>query len=142
MPSYSAARVSVNFSGVQITGFGPDTFVNIEYNSDLWTLSMGADGEGIRSQSSDLSAKITITLQASSTANLILMAALAAGVAGAPSAFPLVIIDGATLTTHMSEGAWVMKPPTKVYAKESSPVEWVLECVKLVPVMGMSIESP
>lgn len=128
---------------VQITGFADGTFVNIEYNADLWTLQMGADGEGVRSKMNDLSAKITLTLMSSSLGNAALMAALAAGLAGgAGSALPLIISDGATLTTHSAEGAWVQKVPAKAYAKEHTPVEWVLETNRLIPVMGTSIETP
>lgn len=142
MPAYDASKVAMNYSGVQISGFGPDTFVSIEYNSDTWTLVVGADGEGVRAKSSDLSAKITITLMESSLGNEVFMAALAAGMAGAPSAFPLIIVDGATLTSHASEGAWVVKPPNKVYSKEGERIEWMLECVKLIPFMGTSLDRP
>lgn len=84
---YSAKDVSVNItkadSGValRVTGWAKDSFLDITYNSPAQDLEIGADGTGVRSQSSDQSAKITLRLLQNSLAHKELQKMLAADLA-------------------------------------------------------------
>jgi hypothetical protein len=72
MSTYSAKQVYITYSGVQLTGYAPDTFCNIERNTDDWKPVVGAGGEYVRSQSNDTSAKSTIKLLLGSLSNSVL----------------------------------------------------------------------
>src|SRR5688572_21141371 len=97
-----------------IEGFAEGTHVNIEYVNDLYTLKVGADGEGMYTKSNDLSATVTLTLMPGSAGNVILQSLFAADVIGNLGLFPLVITDPSTATRHVAKAARIMKAPTVV----------------------------
>ncbi len=142
MPSYNSRDVDVIFGGLRLSGWAPDTFCDIEYENDSWSLTIGADGEGIRSRSNDLSAKVTLRLLPSSDANTKLHAQWMADQASGRATVPLVILHVPDGTSHTSDGCWVMKPPKKTYAAKSEPLEWVIQAYRLFPTYGFSTEKP
>lgn len=76
LPVYSSADVKVAWAGVDLEGLAPDSFVSFSYNSDLTDEETGADGQQMISISPDKSGTCTISLQQTSTANLILSGVL------------------------------------------------------------------
>lgn len=136
--SYDVKKVMVLLGGAIVNGFAKDSAIKIEFNSDTWTLSKGADGEAARSKSNDQSAKITLTLMPGSVANTILAQAAAADRATGLGVLPIEITDLTTGTTHTSLGAWVMKSPAVNYQQQVSPKEWILECADLTELHGFA----
>lgn len=138
MPKYDAKEVSVQVAGQLLTGFADGDFVSIVYNADIWTTTVGADGEGVQSKSNDRSAQITITVLPTSPVNAILSGLLEDGVTKVP--VPLSVIDPNTNSSHVTEGARIKKVPDKAYGKEASPIAWVFETIRLIPFIGGSTE--
>ncbi|MBI4815179.1 MAG: DUF3277 family protein [Deltaproteobacteria bacterium] len=136
---YDPKDVKVTFGPALIMGFGPDTFVSIEYSNDAFAMAVGADGEVVRSKSNDQSAVVTLTLMAGSSGNAVLSAALNADVAEGLGVFPLAIVDLSTGTTHFGKEAWVVKDPKTDYAKESQPKEWRLAVAKMQSGHGVAL---
>lgn len=142
MAHYDPKEVTLLVGPAIISGYADDTFINIEYDEDTYTLMTGCDGETIRSRSHVRSAKITISLMPSSIANTILMAYHVADLAGNAGAVTLAIRDGSNNTIHSSEGVWVEKTPGREYGKEAKAVQWVLRAARLETVFGFSLEAP
>jgi len=138
LTTYAGDEVLCTFGPVIMTGFGPDDFVSIERNSDSFSLQVGADGESTRSKSNDRSARITVTLMQSSSANAALATLLAAdeNAPGGASVLPLQIKDSSGFSLHAAEKAWIVKPPVSAYGKESGTREWVFETPNLVDSPG------
>lgn len=134
--TYDPSLVTLMFHGVLIDGFAAETFVNIEYDADLWTKVVGADGRGAWAKSNDLSATVTIRLMPGSLSNAFMQSRLAADVAFNIGFGPISIVDPSTVTSHTGISSRIMKPPTKVYAATIEALEWVVGVLELVPVNG------
>lgn len=134
--SYAAKTVSFVIDGVLITGYARDSFVDITYNSPAVELEVGADGQGIRSLTSDNSAKITLRLLQNSAGSKKLDAIRNADRASAEGVVALVINDSSNGTKHSAAQTWIMKPPKKSYHGKAQAVEWELETDNLEAVFS------
>lgn len=131
--SYSAKAVSVILGAVRVTGWAKDSLIDITYNSAFQDLEVGADGTGIRSQSNDNSAKVTLRLLQNSPANKTLTQMLHKDLADNDSIVSLEIKDPSNGTKHTASGCWVMKAPKKSYHGKAIALEWELETDDLSP---------
>lgn len=136
---YDPAEVHFVFGGVLIDGYADGSFLNVEFNVDLFTLLVGADGCATRSKSNNRSARITCMLMPGSTGNLKLNAALAADKAGGLGVLPALLTDLSTGTTFATEGMWVVKDPGYDFQTEAQPKEWVLETDNLESLHGAAV---
>jgi len=134
--TYRASEVSISFGGAVISGYGDSTFVSLSYNNDFFSLTKGADGEGLRSSSEDLSARITITLMQGSISNDVLSGFLLADVNGDVGGLPFLLKDASGRMLFSSSSAWIVKFPDVERGKEGSMVEWVLETNSLNGFIG------
>lgn len=140
MTTYDPKQVLLTVGGAIIDGYAPGTFINVEQQADMWSMQVGASGEGQFSKSNDESALITITLMPGSIGNAILESMRQADLIGNLGARPLTISDPSTLTQHIATSARVMRSPTRVYSTEAQGVEWVLGTLNLKTVHGASPE--
>lgn len=134
--TYNPKEVSVIVSGYIIGGFADGTFVNVERNNDSWTLSVGADGEGTRSKSSDRSGRITITLNQSSASNDVLSALELTDDATGTGTFAFLVKDNFGTSLFAADTAWIVKPAAAPYGKESDNREWIIETDNLRSFIG------
>lgn len=139
MLTFDPKNVNLIYGGARIDGYADGTFIKVEYNDDRYKLTMGADGLGARSRSNDKSAKITITLMPNSIGNKILDAAAKLDDASNAGSLPLALTDLANGDLFISPGAWVMKDPGREIAKETQPIEWVLETDSLSSAHGAAL---
>lgn len=114
-------------------GIASGTFVNIEFESDLYEDDAGSDGEVMRVRTNDKRANITFTLQITSEANTLLSAlynldALAENGAGVGV---LLIEDLLGGSRFFAEHAWIKKFPSVEYGNEPKTVEWEVRAAKL-----------
>lgn len=128
LKKYDPKAVSVIFGG-PITGFADGTFVSVEFDEDLFTKVVGADGEACRSKTNNLGARVTITLLQSSTSNTFLSAALNTDLNSplGDGIVPFFLKDLSGNTLMSAENAWVVKPATVEYGREVANREWVIE---------------
>lgn len=136
---YDPKEVSLIFGGALITGYAEGSFINVEYNGDLFTLQVGTDGEATRSKSNNNSARVTVTLMPGATGNALLNAAFQADKAGGAGAVPLAITDPSTASVFGAEGAWVTKDPGRDFQTEGQPIEWVIETDNLQSFYGAAV---
>jgi hypothetical protein len=134
--TYRASEVSVSFGGAVISGYGDGTFLSISYNNDFFSLSKGADGEGLRSSSEDLSARVTLTLMQGSSSNDVLSGFFQADINGDTGGVPFLVKDASGRMLFSSASMWIVKFPDVERGKEGSMVEWVLETNALQGFIG------
>jgi hypothetical protein len=137
---YDPKLVICTVGGVLINGWAEDSFIEIEYDEDLWSKQIGADGYGIFSKSNNLSATVTVKLMPGAYGNTVLSARLMMDISPLSAGFfPFEVIDRATATTHTSLRSRIMKPPSKTYSKTAEALEWTIGCLELITLHGMNI---
>ncbi len=72
LPTYSAREVQVAWGGAILEGFSADNIVNLMYNTDLTTETIGADGFLATSVTPDRSGTVTIELMQTSKSTRLL----------------------------------------------------------------------
>lgn len=140
--TYDPARVLLTIGGAIIEGYAPDTFLDIEYNAEDWTLYVGIDGETALGGSSDQSATLTLRLMPGSNGNAHLQDIMAkdrfrTGDRRSPRpSTSLSLSDPATKTTYTSTSCRILKAPRQAFSTEANPLEWKLLCPELVVARG------
>jgi len=136
--TYDPKQVATVFSGHLITGFAPGTFVNVEYNEDSFSLSVGAAGDACRAKSNNRSARVTVTLMQSSLSNTILSGFHNADVnsPAGDGVAPMLVKDASGTSLHSAENAWIVKPAPSEFAQEPSTREWVFETDVMISNVG------
>ena len=123
---YSAANVIATYGGHTMRGFaGGDDVIQVTRREDAVDLSIGVQGDGVFSQSTDMSGTITITLQAGSATNEFLSGKARAGELGALFVAPLVITEIGTDTKTTADKCVIQKVPDLSRGATAGEVEWV-----------------
>jgi len=142
MATYDPKDLSVIVGGIPITGFAPGSFVTITYDEDSWALSVGPDGEAVRSKSNVKSATVELSLMHGAIANQVLSGFRVADEATNAGLVPLQILDRGTGTLHSAEAAWVQKQPDMDYQPEAQPIGWTLRTASMDQNIGFSASLP
>lgn len=138
LKKYDPSQVTVIFAGIPISGFAEGTFVSAERNEDSFSLYVGADGEVTRAKSNNKSGRVTFTLAQSSLSNDALSAIATVdelSPAGDGIA-PLLVKDLSGRTIVSALEAWIVKPATSEFGRETSEREWILESGDLTMFVG------
>lgn len=133
LKTYAADEVSMIAGPIMVTGLAENTFVKAVFNEDSFKLLTGADGEGVRSKSSNRSGRVTFTTLQSSQANDALSALHNLDVAtpGGAGIVPLLIKDNSGRTLISAEKAWLVKHADVEFAREAGNREWTFETNEL-----------
>jgi hypothetical protein len=114
-----------------VTGFGPDTFVNVDRNEDSFQLQKGVDGEGCRSANNNFSGRITCTLMQSSKSNNFFAALMKSDEISGDGVVPVLLEDGSgpagLASVASAENAWLVRPAPSDYARATGTREWIIE---------------
>lgn len=127
MKTYDPAKNLFSFSGNLITGFAPDTFIKASRNSDGFTLTKGASGEGARSKSNDRSGIVELTLLSSSQSNDILAAIAAADELAGTGTGSLYMKEFNGTARLSGRDAWVKKQPDMERGAAVGNTVWTIE---------------
>lgn len=125
--TYDPKQIIVIYGGFQLSGFQDGTFLNVDMNEDAFSLTVGADGEPVRSKSNNNSALMTLTLQQSSASNDVLSGFYNADRLSNSGQQPILIKDGSGTTLYSSDAAWVKKAAASEFGNEAGGREWQLE---------------
>lgn len=119
-----------------IEGFEANTFIEIDYRKDAYSLKMDVSGSGTRSKTNDFSATITITLTQRSASNQFLSAAANADRALGAAFGTLTCRDNLGNDLFVAASAWIVKTAKVDYALESTTRVWKFETDNLVQNQG------
>lgn len=126
--TYDPSKVLITYNNFALSGFADGTFATVTRNEDMWTLSVGCDGEDTRSKSNNKSGTFEITLMQSSESNQILSDFMLADELSNSGSGPLLVKDASSGTTlYMAEQAWIKKAPDSEFGRESGSRTWVFE---------------
>lgn len=134
--TYAPDQVTVVFGPVVLSGFAEDSFVTVEFEEDLWTKQVGADGHVTRSKTNNATARVTVRLAQTSSSNDLLSAIAEADRQTNQGVFPLMVKDGSGRSLHVAEGAWIVRSPNAEFAREAGVREWVFDTDQLQNFVG------
>jgi hypothetical protein len=125
--TYDCKKVLCVVGGIPLSGFSDGDVVDIERNEDTFTLQVGADGESTRSKSNNRSGRFTFHLAQSSAANALLSALAKTDETSNNGAVAVMVKDASGGSVYQASQAWIVKPPTAAFKRESDVRDWVLE---------------
>lgn len=123
--SYSAQNFNLNWLGHNFTGFadGDDAIV-VERNTPNMVQTVGMQGDGVYTQSSDKSATITVKLLQSSTTNLFLTNKQQASEAGLIASGPMIGTEAGSASKFTANKTVIEGAPSFTRGMGHNPVEW------------------
>jgi len=134
--TFDPKKVTVIVGPYSISGYAKGTFIQAEYQEDLYKTVVGADGETTRVRNNNRSGKITITLHNSSLSNADLTALKELDDTTGNGKVPVFIHDNSGYDTAGSPEAWVSKMPAMKKGDDVENYEWVLDCRDFEPILG------
>lgn len=134
--NYDPANVLFSWNGIIISGYASGSMVQVERNEDGFSQEVGATGDVVDIASKNRSGKVTFNLLASSIVNdqLSTKALLDESFGTGVGALFLKELNGTTVI--QCENARLVRIPNKGFAAEHTPVEWMLQCDKLLMFVG------
>jgi hypothetical protein len=135
--TYDPNNVQIIMGGFPITGYADGSFIEVAYDEDLYSKTVGADGEVSRAKMNNRSATVTITLKQTSATNDELSALYAADQANNAGVVPLFIKEqGTGRTLVFAQAAWVQKLPNLNYSKDVEDRVWTVATAQLKSFIG------
>ena len=124
--TYNPKEINIAIGSHIVTGVADDSFVTIEANGDGVTKKVGCDGEVARGISPDGTYKVKISLLQTSETNSFLQEKYQLDRDTGDGMFPILIKDLKGGMLFSAEAAWVIKPPSRVFGKDTNNREWEL----------------
>lgn len=129
--NYDPGRITIIWNGIQIQGYGPDTFVKAVRNEDNFTEAVGANGDVVHARNRNRTGKVTFTLQDASPSNDQLSAAAILDERTGLAYGALMIKDLNGTTLVQCANARIQKYADVEYAADSGTNDWILMCAEL-----------
>jgi hypothetical protein len=126
--TYDPKQVTLNISGLIISGFAEGTFIKVQRIApELFKIHVGAHGEVSRTKNPDRSGRVTFTLKNTSPSNAKLDL-----LKYTPLPVPFGIKNNSD-AKFMGGGtnSWLAKDPDVDFGMDEQNVEWILECDEL-----------
>ena len=122
--TYNPKEVSISLGSHLVTGYADDSFITIDPNGDGVTKKVGCDGEIVRSVSPDKTYIVKVVVLQQSDTNSFLQNCYAQDIKTGDAMFPILIKDLKGNMVFSSEAAWVVRPASRGYGRESANREW------------------
>ena len=130
--TYDPTKVIVTFGGFIISGFGEGSMIKADRKEDAYKVTVGAQGDVVRSKSANHTGDVTIALLETSASNGIFSTFMLADENTDTGIVPLLIKDlNGTALVSASE-AWISKAPSLDFDKGQKDRAWKIECSDLV----------
>lgn len=112
--------------------------ITIDYNAELDTMQIGADGSGQHSLSADRSGKVTIRLLKTSPVNALLSAMMNFQAASAAQfgQNTITLVDAVRGDVITCRQAAFAKRPSLTYAKDAGSNEWEFNAISISQALG------
>lgn len=125
--TYDPKQVSVIFNGNPLSGFTDGTFIEIEFDEDLWNKVTGADGETSRSKVNNYAGAITVTLKQTSAGNDIMNTMMQRDRRNNTGRGPIIVKDASGRTVWSARNAWIRAMPSQAFSLEAEDREWIID---------------
>lgn len=137
--TYDFKQVAAVLGARTLTGFAEGDSISLEYESNLFNTTIGADGEATRSKTNNRSAKVTIKLLKTSLANDILNEYYQADLLSNGGIFPFLLKDNNGSELHAAEKMWIEKEPSAPFGQDAPTREWTLRTHFMVSTFGGNV---
>ena len=127
LKTYNSKEVLVALGSHSVTGYADDSFVTIEPNGDGIMKKVGCDGEVARAISPDSTYKVKIALLQTSPTNSFLQNKFDLDRQTGDGTFPVLIKDLKGGLIFSADAAWIVKPPSRAYGKDTNNREWEID---------------
>lgn len=132
MKPFSFKNVAVTVGGRIIEGFySGDDVAKATFNNDMFNLTVGADGDSTRAQSSDRSGKMSFKLLPTSDDNGYLNSLHLLDVESGAGVVPVIIKSIDTGLTATASQAWIVKTAEISLGAGVTAREWIFETDRL-----------
>jgi len=126
--NFSFKNVSVIFGITEIGGFAEgDDVISIEFDEDQFTKMIGANGDGVRVQTTNNSVTITLKLLQTSDSNKDLTSIFNLDRETGANVMPFIVSNKESGETIFVNNAWIQKYPTFTRGAGANSMEWVLQ---------------
>lgn len=125
-----ARQIAFYINGLRMTGFAPDTYIEITQPNDDWADDVGADGEGVLVAQNDDRGEATLRLMQSSRSND-LLTELYLAQRRLKTLYQLSIEDLLSGSYYVSPFAWIVKPTDAAFAKTAQTREWTIRAFNM-----------
>lgn len=122
--TYNSRQVTCALGTHSVTGFADDSFITIEPLGDGVSSKSGCDGEVARAVDPNEQYSVKITLLQTSETNAFLQEKYNADKSAGNGEFAILIKDLRGNFVFSADSAWVTKPPSRTYGKETNNREW------------------
>ncbi len=123
--NYSFKNVNAVYGISEIQGFAEgDDVVNIDFNTDQFTMVVGAKGDATRTQTNDNSALIVIKVLQTSPSYKELLTQYNLDRETGANVLPLVVVNKDTGELFVGNNAWIVKPPQLIRGQNANAVEF------------------
>ena len=131
--SYDFPQVSLIVGTRQIKGFEDGSEITAERDEDSFSKKVDVDGNVTRSKTNNSTGKITFTLSQFSEDNAYLQNLMNIDERTGARIVPVKLVDNSnpSLEIAIATEAWITKPWSKSFGRESGPREWVVDCANL-----------
>ena len=138
---YDFNEVQAAFAGIPIDGYADGDGITITRETDVFTSTVGIDGNVARSKTNDHRATIEFRLMNTSPVNAALSAIYQAdrNAPGGAGIGALLITDLNGTSLYTAGNAWIKRPPDPTFGREAAERVWVLECDNLLDFTGGNI---
>lgn len=136
---YNPQRIQCTWGEVALSGFAPDTFINITKNAPVHSMVKGIDGKNAYLSNKDFDAQVSFILLQNSDTNKFLWEMYNKGhpSGNATVASQLVITDYNMGMAWESPFAFINEMPSVGYAARSGTTEWKFYCNNLKNKQGI-----
>lgn len=126
--SYDPKMVIVTLGGTPISGFADETFVSIKRtNGGAFSKKRGADGRIERVNKNSYDFTVELTLQQTSTSNLILDSLMKGDMTSNNGVVALAVKDLNGTSLFTAAAAWVNEDPSLDFGNDTISRKWVIE---------------
>ncbi len=125
--TYNPKQVTMAVGSHIVTGFADDSFITIESNGDGVSKKVGCDGEVVRAINPDGTYKVKLSLLQTSESNSFFQEAFDRDRKSGDGMFPILIKDLKGGMVFSTEAAWVIKPASRAFGKDSNNREWEMD---------------
>lgn len=129
--SFDLTKVVFTIDGVPITGFQDGDAIVIKADADLWSKTVGADGEVVRSRVNNPAGSVDVNLLYSSMSNSYLNTIKALDRALGQGTVAMQVVDLASGTTVIVPQAWVKRQPDITFGREAGPRTWTMDASRI-----------
>jgi len=135
--TYNPKDISVLVAGIVLSGFADDK-VRVFRDADAWEDEVGADGEVVRYATNDKRGEIEITLQQTSSSNLVLSGLAKADELTGSGTVPVIVKDNRGNDLHLAPTSWIKQIPEGKYSKTPNARVWRIRTDNLTNLLGGS----